>query len=386
MRSEPRTGRVTEQPIYTCAGWQTQIFLLSRGVGGESNERRTDLSNVSLLMARSAVGFDFEREDLRWTEVALSALESERQHSGRDAHRNAVGEVREPDARHLRRAPATASAEYHSGSLREAVLRYSISSVLCRMSSRSDGHWRSAMNQLLKDAALKTALTDPKGLETPPMLAESWTHLMRACEHTPSLIPPGSLSDRVGDLKRPRGPWFVWHGQLPGTVGVADPTAELIKVAKQTAEGASTGRAGSRADWRSPSSRCRGAAICDHCEPHFSVLQQAAQRHARDRLLAVSRRYTDLERRMAFFVYPQAAPALRELMEASKTMAKTLSEQELKGDSSVKNAVEALGVPPSTLLRATWSILTKLLAQPIVRSRRRRAASPTRKRTALMRS
>src|SRR6185503_16188690 len=81
--------------------------------------------------------------------------------------------------------------------------------------------------------------------------------------------------------------------------------------------------------------------------------------------MVVSRRYTDLERRVAFFVYPEAAPALRELIDASKQIADAWAKHD-PVDTSVKNAIETLGVSASTLLRVTWSLLKKLLVQPVV--------------------
>jgi hypothetical protein len=379
LRSEPRSGRITEQAIYTRAGWQTQVFLLSRSAGAEGKERRTDLSNVSLLMARSNVGFDFEREDLRWTEVALSALDSDG---------NIPGTLRTDMLWAKFENPIlgifAALLQLRRKKIDVAGLKYAVGNLLGLVGPLPDVlaiGWALVQRDesLLKDSAFMQPLNDPKALTTPPLLAESWTHLMRASEQRPDLIPRGSLSDRVGDLNRPRGPWLTWRGEPPKSVDLGDPAAEVRGVAQQArerlaAEGLATAAAAQGSLLGAHvTGGLLGGLLEKFREPLSEITSGVALPYLRTLLsnnpevgyLVASRRYTDLERRIAFFVYPQAAPALRELMDASKRIAEAWSEDE-PVDTSVKNAIETLGVPASTLLRATWSLLKKLLVQPVV--------------------
>jgi hypothetical protein len=376
LRSELRAGRMTEQTLYTRAGWQTQVFLLSRAAGGEGDRRRTDLSNVSVLMAKTNVGFDFEREDLRWGEVALSALADD-------------GNV-----------PATLRAEMLWAKFDNPILGILAALLQLRRKKNVDVEsmrevvanlldlvgplpdvlaigWALAARDpsVLKDKKIAKALEDPAGLATPPMLAESWLHLMRASEHNRHLIPPGSLSDRVGDLQWAPGPWLAWRGAPPKTVDIGDPTTALKKAAARVTE-----RLPAETTEAKPS---LVAAFFEKFREPFSELTAAlALPYLRSLLgknpeagyLLVSRRYTDLERRIAFYVYPKAAPAVLELMSTSRALEAALADlapAETKDDKKneehlVRNTIEAIGVPASTLLRGTWSVLKKLLVEPVV--------------------
>jgi hypothetical protein len=85
--------------------------------------------------------------------------------------------------------------------------------------------------------------------------------------------------------------------------------------------------------------------------------------------LLVSRRYTDLERRIAFFVAPHASPAVHELVSGlkdSRAIEAALAEDAPSEGTIVQRTIEATGVPASTLLRATWSVLKKLLLESVV--------------------
>jgi hypothetical protein len=386
LRSEPSAGRITEQAIYTRAGWQTQVFLLSRAAGGDGNKRRTDLSNVSLLMAKPYVGFDFEREDLRWTEVALSALATDGNVPGRLRTEMLWAKFDNPMLGVLAALLQLRRDEIDVGALREVFRR--LLELVGPLPDVVAIGWGLAMRDasVLKDGAFKAAFDDPQALTAPPMLAESWTHLMRASEKRTMLIPPGSLADRVGDLSRGRGPWLAWQGEPPKTVDLGKPSNELIEAARQAEEIASPDpleQAARQAILEAAAETGAGArkyggpftSLVEKLrEPVSEITAALALPYLRTLLrknpdagyLLASRRYTDLERRIAFFLFPPSAPALRELLEASKTIAKAWSEDEAPESPTVKNAIESLGVPASTLLRATWSVLKKLLVQPVV--------------------
>jgi hypothetical protein len=378
-------SRPTQQAVYTRPGWQTQVFLLSRAAGGEGNQRRTDLSNVSLLMAKASVGFDFEREDSRWTEVALAALQQNGNLPGTVRTEMLWAKFQNPMLGIFGALLQLRRGKYDVIAMRE-VVRNLLNLVGPLPDVLAIG-WALAARDasVLDDARIGSALTNPTGLETPPMLAESWAHLMRESEHHPDMIPLGSLSDRIGDLSWAPGPWLAWRGEPPKTVDLGDPSLELIKVARDTdarraAEAAAAVPAPASAkDLAEPkkSSNLFSSLIEKLREPLSELTSALALPYLRSLLdnnpeagyLLVSRRYTDLERRIAFFVSPLASPAVHEIMSSLKdprAIEAALAEDTPAEGTIVQRTMEATGVPGTTLLRATWSVLKKLLLESVV--------------------
>jgi hypothetical protein len=387
LRSELR-GRPTQQAVYTRPGWQTQVFLLSRAAGGEGDQRRTDLSNVSLLMAEAAVAFDFEREDSRWTEVALGALQQNGNVAGTVRSEMLWAKFQNPMLGIFGALLQLRREKYDVVAMRE-VVRNLLNLVGPLPDVLAIG-WALAARDasVLRDRKIGAALANPLGLATPPMLAESWVHLMRESEHHPDLIPRGSLSDRIGDLSWAPGPWLAWRGEPPQTVDLRKPSAALIKGARETgerqaAEAAAAAptppafaKAPSPAETKKPSKLF--ASLMEKLREPLSELTSAlALPYLKSLLddnpeagyLIVSRRYTDLERRIAFFVSPHASPAVQEMMSSlkdSRAIEAALAEDAPAEGNLVQRTIEAVGVPASTLLRATWSVLRKLLLESVV--------------------
>ena len=70
LRAKEPSGRIFEQAVTACEGWQTQVFLKCP----RSGELAVDLFHSSVYLARIEDGFDPSRRELRWVEQARLSL------------------------------------------------------------------------------------------------------------------------------------------------------------------------------------------------------------------------------------------------------------------------------------------------------------------------
>ena len=70
----------------------------------------------------------------------------------------------------------------------------------------------------------------------PPMLADSWSHVLPAAGHRPDLVPLGSLAERVSPYLWGNGPWLLWLGdKVPQAASPPPQALELSSVVAQVA-------------------------------------------------------------------------------------------------------------------------------------------------------
>jgi hypothetical protein len=170
LRRALNRGGSVEQIAYTCSGWQTQLFLMT-------SEGGTEILRASILMSRPEVGFDFNREDLRWTESALRALESNSNIPGSVRTEMLWAKFDNPmlgiyaALLHLRRQ------QIDAGLMRQVFLNlYDLVGGLPDVLAIG---WGAALanDGLRADAQIFEKLRAPAACATPPMLTESWKHL-----------------------------------------------------------------------------------------------------------------------------------------------------------------------------------------------------------------
>jgi hypothetical protein len=340
--------------VYVCRNWQTQAFLMADGWQTIEGVPRADFRRVSILMCEPGRGFDDQRPDMRRTEIALQAL-SERRNVPSEPEATLAEEMLEAKFEnpmlglygallYLRRP--TLDAEQLCTVFRnlcnlvgplpdvEAIGR----AIVLRFPDKS----KEILQRLDLDA----------GLRTPPMLRESWGHLIVASAAHRELIPRGSLAERVAECIASRGPWLTWLGEPP-PAGEAAPEAVLeVKV------------------WgiKIPDKLIQGAANLglELLLPGlFSVLIISPE--ATGKLLE-SETLTPSERRLARLLCPLADPDLKALAGSSVVWSDLVRESEALAHEPA-SILERLQLPASTAIQAAWGLITKLrasMANPVL--------------------
>lgn len=202
--------RPVEQAIVTCNGWQTQIFLLT----GKAENEPSYIARCSVLMARAGTGFDFNRPDLRWTESALRALHNKGNIPGVIRTEMLWAKFENPmlgiyaGLLHLRRQKIDPCL------LKEVFTHlHQLIGPLPEVLAIGYGLVRNEPS-MRNDAQVMDRLKAPEAYANPPMLRESWDHLLKASADDPNLIPENSLADRLGGRVVPNGPWLAWRADL----------------------------------------------------------------------------------------------------------------------------------------------------------------------------
>jgi hypothetical protein len=151
-------------------------------------------------MAPLKDGFDPERRDSRWTELAREALAERRDILAGIDPRNLLKQIREnPMLVLLGAQMLLLRPEPDLGLLREAANLLKEKGL--------DTH----PDLLALDALLDEKRADLPPYLTPPMLRGSWKTVVRASAKRPELIPAQALAARIADRIVGVGPWLIWR-------------------------------------------------------------------------------------------------------------------------------------------------------------------------------
>jgi hypothetical protein len=353
-------GKVVDQMVFTQRDWQTQVFLLVTGGSGT----RAEVLRTSILMASSSVGFDFERPDFRWTESALRALESRVNIPGGTRQEMLWAKFENPmlgiyaALLHLRRPEIDG-----------ALMRKVFSNLHALVGPLPDVlaiGWAIA----LRDAASRSnqtfmgKLRETTSIELPPMLRESWEYLLEASASEPELVAHGSLADRIGGRFVTGSPWVVWTRELTfsaeGAQGAGIPNAQEISAASAQNSFGVFGF------------------LVDLAGKFFNVLRDTALKsvvgtlsnrlrsdtHARYWLQ--TRRFTDLERAIAYWIRPEINPQLAGVIEEAPELEKRFESTGRTRATDLAAMLTELNLPATTALRTAWSVYTKLYVRSVV--------------------
>lgn len=375
-----REGRQpSEQILFTCAGWQTQVFLLA----AEALDEPSYVSRCSILMSRARVGFDPRREDLRWTETALRALR----------HRSNIGAA-------LRTGMLNQTLGNPMLGVCTALLhlrRRTVDLALVRASFLALHQLVGPLPDVLAiGLALArrdpTTLTDPEvepllensfALAHPPMLRESWNHILHATADTPHLIPRGTLADNLAGLIVKHGPWLTWHVESPdrpaagpavsSDAAVDDvstfpmPTSDALLLHRMRMAQNQIAQAFDRRpiDHRSIGTFAEQTALFTlHGGLPLLSRWLAESPETADELASL--RFCEMERRVAFWLQPCLDLRIpRPVVEDPFIKDELAAMQDVRAMDPVRLLTD-LGLTASSAVKYAWSVYTKLFVKPIV--------------------
>jgi hypothetical protein len=198
------SGRRIQQTIVAAPEWQTQVFLLPRLFPHETASA-PDLLNAAILMHRGK-GFDPDRREDRLCEITRHSLMSQRAVVRDEIERMLLSKLENPmlglfGAQLLLsplHSPAGTADRTHE------LLRHVVDSLRELM-----------MIQHPDVEALALSLSGERQnqyrFEAPPMLRQSWGQIIDATNQNPTLVPEGSLSERVSEQLWGPSCWMVWE-------------------------------------------------------------------------------------------------------------------------------------------------------------------------------
>ncbi|AKJ03458.1 Hypothetical protein AA314_05084 [Archangium gephyra] len=211
LRVDAGPEGVFEQIIVTCAGWQTQVFLLRTRYGVHDDAPwRPDLSNASILMEHASQdrGFQAWDERLRLAELARLSLGGRQpyllqKHLGellKGKFENPMLGLYAAHALLENRTSAPASVDSHRPLLHE---------VVSNLQGLIPGH------PDVEALRLWLELVSPETLSgryaSPPMLRGSWSIIVEKTGTHPALIPADSLAARISRNVWGSSPWLIWQ-------------------------------------------------------------------------------------------------------------------------------------------------------------------------------
>jgi len=356
----PCRSSFAEQVIFTAAGWQTQVFLMTL----EGPERQQNIGRISILMARPAAGFDFQRPDFRLTEAALRALASRGNIPGPARSEILWAKFENPmlgiyaGLCHLRRMRAD-----------PLVLREVFKNLCALVGPLPDvlaiGWGLVRRDEKTRaDVAFMSALRQ-SACASPPMLRESWEHLLRASALEPELIPHGSVADRIGGRLVSGTPWITWLGDLPAR-GVAPTPAQAFEIPASQARSLA-GKTKPLADiFHNLFGKFFEDAKSATLRAGLPSLTQFLGRAPEARFWLQTKRFTDLERRIAYWLQPALDPRFTAAIEADPELARKIHDQGTNRTVDEATLLTELDISSTTALRASWEIFNKLFARPVL--------------------
>jgi hypothetical protein len=356
LRMTHETRRFSEQMVYVVKGWQTQVFLAS---AGSESDRPLQLENASVLMARPSVGFEPARPDLRRTESALRALRDKGNIPGSTRTEMLWDKFENPmlglyaGLLHLRRR------ELDEGLMREVF--NNLRSLVGTLPDVLALGWGLALRSaaVRDDALFMQGLIRPGDLSTPPMLRASWELLVQASVEHPDLVPSGSFAERASQTLTTGGPWFSWRGEPPAARRPATPVEDRRSALEDALENLLPIP---RFLTKPLAAGLTGVGL----EVALPLLAKVLAQLPEAGILIGSRRFTDVERRIAQYVDPLVDPQLRALVEGDDAMKSELREGLASRGMSGLDLVRALQIPSGVALAAIWSLARKLVVQPVL--------------------
>ena len=193
------SGECYEMALHAPKGWHLEIFLLQRGYEKKSG-RRANLASASIFLSRTAE-FEPGSEQDRLVEAARVALASNRW----------VGEAAIEDMLWVK------ASNPMLGILGGHLLLLEPKPRL-KLLQRVVTHLRRMLGNDHPDVeaiALGADLPTEHRFAHPPMLRASWNILVPHSIERPELVPPGSLSARIGTAISYQDPWLIWRKPDP---------------------------------------------------------------------------------------------------------------------------------------------------------------------------
>jgi hypothetical protein len=313
-----------ERIVYVCAGWQTLIFLPTRQ--RPDGTLTPDMARMSLFIIKDA--FSPERMDLRWTENALWAI---------SVADSVPSEWLPPEIWRAHDNPMLAICAALLHLRRETIDREMMAALL--------EYLRSTVGEIPDVVAIecgmvaKGSLPRPAAgsrseLATPPMLFESWRHLLRHSIDQPDMFPPRSLSNAVGETLIGAGPWLTW-------IASDTPPDDVLGVF-----------------WEWPQRSFRQLAdIANRQLTTVLAALNGLQDAARDNHL---RHFTRAQWHVALTVWPLLDPLMRSVVGHADP-----SEEDLADRSYLESAVDLINGTRSHAghaFRAAWTLLLTLVS------------------------
>ncbi len=210
----PSGGRL-EQAVVACAGWQTQIFLLSRSYGTDSDTTRADLASAAILMKQLGFGFTGGDPENRMTELARLGLANRRKILSSDVRAMFDSSFDNPmlgiyggHLLLLDDQPNMSLLQKVIGALRHMV----------------PGHPDVEALALKADLGVGTFK-----FSSPPMLRHSWTLIVDATVQQPDLVPIDSWAAHAAESLWSEEPWLLWTTEQPFAQEVSQMVIETLK-------------------------------------------------------------------------------------------------------------------------------------------------------------
>lgn len=350
---------IVEQIVFTRPQWQTQLFLLASGRTGAP----TEVLRTSVLMAKGSVGFDFDRTDLRWTESALRALESRANIPGRINRELLWAKFENPmlgifgALLHLRRK------DIDRGLMKEAFANlYNLVGPLPDVLAIG---WAVALldSRFSVDQEFITTLRDAGRVDTPPMLRESWDYLLRASAREEGLVPEGSLADRLGGRFVSGSPWVAWiYEPSESAPPIVVPKPVEIDPTAPRSSGLSgffslvEGFVSKAVTW------LRDTAL----EVSVTQLTKRLRSDPTAHHWLRTRRFTDLERSLAYWIRPEINPQMAGVFVEAPEIEKRVEEAGRARAGDALALLTELNAPAATVLRTIAAVYSKLYVFPVI--------------------
>ncbi len=203
-----RTGGIgtLEQIVIICDEWQTQIFMFRRSFGSGKKGRRADMADASILMARKYEGFNPDREDLKWTEIAKKALMNDRSGVGSELKDMLWAKFENPMLG-IYGAHLLLKKEEFDSSLFETV----IGNLLGLVGDHPDVLSLKFQIDSRRNANKISSESDLPIFNYPPMLQASWNLILKASVQYPQIIPIDSFAAQVSLNTLNTCAWLIWR-------------------------------------------------------------------------------------------------------------------------------------------------------------------------------
>ena len=210
LRVDTSVAGVRKMAVVVCPGWQTQVLLAAvryrrSGKDRPSIVRRALLSEAAVFMVKPDATGDprrFMKKQLRLTELARQGLAQGR------------APIRPSDLRDM------LWAKYENPMLgiigAHLLLRTPepdldlLHTVVSNLESLVPGHPDVLALQLEVNTRRNTEMTEPPACAVPPMLLASWQIIVEQSVKWPTIVPSGSLAERVGFGSVFGSTWFIW--------------------------------------------------------------------------------------------------------------------------------------------------------------------------------
>ena len=195
------TGQLGTYEMFavTAAGWQTQYFAMTENFStADSEVGRPSLRSSSILMAPQGTGFNPNNEYARLSEIFRIALQSGRNVLSENVMTKLLKEKSDN--------PMLFVLGAHILVRLRPIDHILIGKIIRHFEQRFGIH--PDMSALLLRPG---AGTPPSGLSfpEPPMLRTSWDLIVRGSRRRMSMVPNGSVSDKVSDGLLKTTPWLL---------------------------------------------------------------------------------------------------------------------------------------------------------------------------------